>query len=418
MFRSVKQREKLKIESFTNKELVKLFKEVLKKIQDAHGFAVASTWFVDSDGEDLSKYLISLTREIGARQSGDINVPEVFSLLTTPSKKSLVQAEEIEFYGVLIEIQADKKAKKVFLQEDVAKILAELSEINSVITRKIIGHYKKWLWMPYGYIGPAYDLEYYLSLWSSLVRQRCNPTEEVKRIEESRKNTIKLRVALIKKLKLSQKERQVFDLTAEIVWLKNYRKEVSFLAYYFLGKIMKELAKRASLSINQINCVLHTEMQNFDKMSAEVLNERYKFSVMSLQNSKLVVMTGDKGRAFLKKQKFEVIKKDKSGVLTGTTAYAGVVSGVVKIVNHPEDMIKMNEGDVMVAHTTFPSLVPAMKKAAAIVTDDGGVTCHAAIVARELKKPCVVGTKTATKDLKDGDMIEVDANLGIIKKIK
>ena len=59
-----------------------------------------------------------------------------------------------------------------------------------------------------------------------------------------------------------------------------------------------------------------------------------------------------------------------------------------------------------------------MKKAAAIVTDDGGLTCHAAIVARELKTPCVVGTKIATKVLKDGDMVEVDANKGIVKKIK
>jgi pyruvate,water dikinase len=52
------------------------------------------------------------------------------------------------------------------------------------------------------------------------------------------------------------------------------------------------------------------------------------------------------------------------------------------------------------------------------VTDDGGVTCHAAIVARELKKPCVVGTKTATKDFMDGDFVEVDANLGIVKIVK
>jgi pyruvate,water dikinase len=81
-------------------------------------------------------------------------------------------------------------------------------------------------------------------------------------------------------------------------------------------------------------------------------------------------------------------------------------------------MGKMNEGNVMVAHTTFPSLVPAMKKASAIITDDGGITCHAAIVARELKTPCVVGTKIATKILKDGDMVEVNADKGIVKVIK
>ncbi len=71
----------------------------------------------------------------------------------------------------------------------------------------------------------------------------------------------------------------------------------------------------------------------------------------------------------------------------------------------------------MVAHTTFPALVPAMKKASAIITDDGGLTCHAAIVSRELQTPCVVGTKHATKILHDGDVVEVDANNGIVKKL-
>tara|TARA_Y100000310_G_scaffold338021_1_gene426573 strand:- start:1597 stop:1776 length:180 start_codon:yes stop_codon:yes gene_type:complete len=59
-----------------------------------------------------------------------------------------------------------------------------------------------------------------------------------------------------------------------------------------------------------------------------------------------------------------------------------------------------------------------MKKAAAFVTDEGGVTCHAAIVSREMKKPCIIGTKIATKVLKDNDLVEVDANKGIVRKIK
>ena len=104
--------------------------------------------------------------------------------------------------------------------------------------------------------------------------------------------------------------------------------------------------------------------------------------------------------------------------MEGTCACPGKVAGVVKIVNLPEEMGKMNQDDVMVAHTTFPSLVPAMKKAIAIVTDDGGITCHAAIVAREMNKPCVIGTKIATQILKDGDKIEVDADKGIVKILK
>jgi len=64
---------------------------------------------------------------------------------------------------------------------------------------------------------------------------------------------------------------------------------------------------------------------------------------------------------------------------------------------------------------TDPRYVFAMKKAGAIVTDEGGITCHAAIVARELKKPCIIGTKIATKVLKGGDLVEVDAERGIVR---
>jgi pyruvate,water dikinase len=67
---------------------------------------------------------------------------------------------------------------------------------------------------------------------------------------------------------------------------------------------------------------------------------------------------------------------------------------------------------------TNPDYVPYMKIAAAIVTDEGGTTCHAAIASRELKVPCVVGTRIATKILKDGDVVEVDADNGIIRIIK
>ena len=59
-----------------------------------------------------------------------------------------------------------------------------------------------------------------------------------------------------------------------------------------------------------------------------------------------------------------------------------------------------------------------MKKASAFITDEGGITCHASIIARELKKPCIIGTKIATKVLKDGDMVEVDGNIGVIKILK
>ena len=99
-----------------------------------------------------------------------------------------------------------------------------------------------------------------------------------------------------------------------------------------------------------------------------------------------------------------------------STGY-GVVTGKVKILLDHQDFSKMKMGDVLVAPMTSPEYILAMRKAVAIVTDAGGMTCHAAIVSRELGILCIVGTKIATKVLKDGDMVEVDANRGVIKKL-
>jgi len=168
----------------------------------------------------------------------------------------------------------------------------------------------------------------------------------------------------------------------------------------------------------QMKYIAGQEMKNYKKFTADELNRRFRFSVMYCKLGKIKIYTGKQAKDFLKKQNFEKIVINQSDELKGTPAFVGRVKGRVKIINLPEEMIKMEKGNIMVSHTTFPSLVPAMKKAAAIVTDDGGITCHAAIVARELKIPCVVGTKFATKVLKDSDMVEVDANKGIVRKIK
>jgi len=102
----------------------------------------------------------------------------------------------------------------------------------------------------------------------------------------------------------------------------------------------------------------------------------------------------------------------------GLCASPGSVKSKVNIINSPKDIKKMKKGDVLVSETTSSDLMPAIKRASAIVTNAGGVTCHAAIVSRELGIPCVIGTKIAIKVLRDGDLVEVDANKGVIKIIK
>jgi len=99
-------------------------------------------------------------------------------------------------------------------------------------------------------------------------------------------------------------------------------------------------------------------------------------------------------------------------LIQGLPAVPGVASGIVRVLNDVHDGGRLQDGEVLVATMTNPDWLPTMRRAAALVTDTGGMTCHAAIVARELKVPCIVGARTATTDLADGMVVTVDGTHG------
>ena len=114
-----------------------------------------------------------------------------------------------------------------------------------------------------------------------------------------------------------------------------------------------------------------------------------------------------------KKPAAETASKGKI-LLTGLGASPGVATGIVKLITAGKDLDKIKQGDIMVTKMTMPDMVPGMKRAGAIVTDEGGMACHAAIVSRELGCPAVVGTKKATSVLKDGMEVTVDGSKGMV----
>ncbi len=112
----------------------------------------------------------------------------------------------------------------------------------------------------------------------------------------------------------------------------------------------------------------------------------------------------------------ETPESEAEPVLKGLAASPGVATGPVKIIHDLSELDKVKKGDILVTTMTTPDMVPAMRRAAAIVTDEGGMTCHAAIVSRELGIPAVVGTGNATKVLKEGEIVTVDATRGVVYK--
>lgn len=130
------------------------------------------------------------------------------------------------------------------------------------------------------------------------------------------------------------------------------------------------------------------------------------------QESKHFVFSTDQD--FLEKNGIQINALQDVSQLKGSIANKGVARGHARIINNLKDAQEFSDGDIVVSINTSPSLMPILVKCSGIVTDEGGIMCHAAIVSRELDKPCIIGTKVATKVIKNGDVIEVDANRGIV----
>ena len=113
------------------------------------------------------------------------------------------------------------------------------------------------------------------------------------------------------------------------------------------------------------------------------------------------------------------ISDNNTSEIKGSVAFPGKIKGKARLIfSFDGKNVYFEKGDILVSQHTNPNLIPLIKKAAAIVTDEGGITSHAAIVARELKIPCIIGTKIATQVLKDGDVVEVDADKGVVRILK
>jgi phosphohistidine swiveling domain-containing protein len=145
------------------------------------------------------------------------------------------------------------------------------------------------------------------------------------------------------------------------------------------------------------------------------LQNRYNLCSLLLDRKGYKIFTGKEVEPI---KKITPSYKDTSSII-GQIAYRGTAKGMARIILNPlKEASNFNNGDILVTGMTRPEFLPIMHKAAAFITDAGGILSHAAITARELKKPCIIGTKIATKILKNGDLVEVDANKGIVKKIK
>ncbi|MEO6077169.1 MAG: PEP-utilizing enzyme [Candidatus Andersenbacteria bacterium] len=181
----------------------------------------------------------------------------------------------------------------------------------------------------------------------------------------------------------------------------------------FTQLFAEQLAKGASIEKELMLCVTRDELdiylENKTLPAQEILQARFENGVILYEKGEYTTVIGNEAVGLEKA--IEGLPAS-TKTLKGKTAFSGKVRGTVRIVLDPSKPGEFNEGDILVTGMTRPEYLSLMQKSAGVITDAGGMLSHAAITARELKKPCVVGTQVATKILKNGDVVEIDADKG------
>lgn len=185
----------------------------------------------------------------------------------------------------------------------------------------------------------------------------------------------------------------------------------------FIQKLFTHIAQKEGCNEKLLRALLPCEVdyyiENGKLPSIKILKDRYDYCVVKSSIQKNDLLVGEEAKLLI--IKISQIIDSNITEIKGVSAYRGKVRGIVRKVFMEKDILDFPEGGVLVTTMTRPEWIIAMKKAAAFVTDAGGILCHAAIIAREMNKPCIIGTKIATQLLKDGDIVEVDADNSIIR---
>lgn len=295
--------------------------------------------------------------------------------------------------------------------------LLQLKAKGKLNKKTLAKHVKKWsylkLYAPHHKPFKAVD---FLKMIKGVKPQR----ELVKMTKELRENHKAYHWAL----NLLKGNRKLLNLAKLInfnVYLRNERmdlyREVTMLVKPFYQELDRCLGldnfQSSFLTIDEINKFL---LKN-KKPNCREIKERAKVKYAWYCKGKIkkIVLNQIKIKKLYQKE-IGFLEKEKE--LSGQVAYqAGKIRGRIRIVLSIHDELKFQPKEILVTSMTRPEYLNIMKKAAAIVTDEGGVTCHAAVLARELKKPCIINTKMATKVFQDGDLVEVDAERGIVRRL-
>ena len=356
-------------------------KELVKKFRELHGLYLH--WFVLGVTEPPGVYGEKILEELSKNS-------KKFSLLTSPIKQSFSRREFEELLLVKNDHELENHAKRYSWLH------------NNYFTTEVLG--KKFFEDELKNFRQKYpDARQYLEDMDKKDKELVEDKEEV-----------------MLELNFTERERKLVALMEFFAWFQDYRKEYTMKMLHYIDKILEAIGNFHGLSLKEMKHVLPSEI--FDnKFDKELIQKRmHHFMIIWDHENKIFKFFTDTAEIESEKNEIFGQKQHTKEIIEieGQVANKGRVRGMALVTMSAKDAQNIKQGDILVTSMTSPDFIVAIKRAAAIVTNEGGILCHAAVVSREFGIPCIVGTKMATRLVKTGDMIEVDGNHGFVRILK
>ncbi len=334
--------------------------------------------------------------------SDPIKVNENLILASIPVKPSFNAEEELTVLYLAKDLQSGK------------------IKLNGNSYTKRIGEIeKKYSWITMGYYD---EKPKSLSDYDRMVRHMVSddPASELKKIWQLAKDDRLKREEFINSAK--SEEKGLANVASWVTYLKDYYKYAVNELEYRGEPIFEELSTRSGEPVSFIKDLIPREILSLvaggiSNKEKEHIYARAKCNlIVALPQGRVSLFAGEEAEHFARK--YIALNNANQREFKGRVASRGAGRGTAKIILSSADFLKLKEGDILVATNTSPDFVSIMRKAAAIVAEEGGITSHVSVVSRELRIPCVVGITGATDIFNDGDFVEVDASKGVVKILK
>jgi phosphohistidine swiveling domain-containing protein len=347
-----------------------------------------------------------LTKELGRAGIVPKDANELLTALTMPQTDSFSRAAEKSVLGIAADIRKRGLApKKAFTD---AAIGAQMGD-----------HLDRFYWSSCNYfVFSGLGRNNLQALVEEALNQPVLAQQALSDRIAREKELVERTEKLEKRFALSEKTLALFGLARRVAVMFDDRKKSQMHAFYHIGRLLKELAKRQDVDFDLAKYLTPYELDAFvaGKISTETLAARRQHLLVDYNAHPARLLTGVAARSAE-----EGYWKDSAivhGELSGVCASPGTVRGRARVIRVTRQLHELQKGEILVTSMTTPEFVPVLDKAIGIVTDDGGITCHAAIIARELDIPCIVGTKTATRSIKTGDLLELRAHHGLCRVVE